>query len=294
MDTNNLAIIGRGAFGTALATVYRRDQRTVQLLGRESWPDQMPPIILLAVPTKGLGEVMERLAARDLCDRALVLCCKGIDPQTGRLPSELVSTVSSQVQPFVLSGPGFAQDLANGRPVAHTLAHKQQAETMAKLLSTAAFRLYHCDDPVGVQLCGALKNIIAIAAGVADGLSLGESARAALVTRASVELRRLLVELGGRADTLWTMAGIGDLMLTCGSPMSRNFQFGQRLATGENARKAEQAIGTVEGLDALRGLSVKTDLSQAPICHGLLSILSGSQTPTDVVAQWMARTIKAG
>ena len=90
------------------------------------------------------------------------------------------------------------------------------------------------------------------------------------------------------------MAGIGDLMLTCGSPMSRNFQFGQRLATGENARKAEQAIGTVEGLDALRGLSVKTDLSQAPICHGLLSILSGSQTPTDVVAQWMARTIKAG
>ena len=294
MNANNLAIIGQGAFGSALATVYRDDHRSVQLLGRGNWPTDMPPIILVAVPTKALSSVVVRLTDQGVCPEALVLCCKGLEPQTGQLPSEITASIAGEGHPYVLSGPGFATDLASGRPVAHTLAHSQRAEAMAKCLTTPNFRLYHCGDPVGVQLCGALKNIIAIAAGIADGLALGESARAALITRASVELRRLLVDLGGQADTLWTMAGIGDLMLTCGSPTSRNYQFGQRIAWGEDAASAEKAIGTVEGLGALRGLSVKTDLSQAPICLGLLSILSGCHTPTDVIATWMTRSIKAG
>ena len=266
----------------------------MQLLGRGNWPEDMPPIILVAVPTKALSSVVSRLVDQGVRPEALVLCCKGLEPTTGQLPTEITASIAAEINPFVLSGPGFAKDLADGRPVAHTLAHGQNAEALAKCLSTPNFRLYHCDDPIGVQLCGALKNIIAIAAGIADGLALGESARAALITRASVELRRLLIDLGGQADTLWTMAGIGDLMLTCGSASSRNFQFGQRIAMGGSVASAEKAIGTVEGIGALRGLSVKTNLSQAPICLGLLSILSGAQTPTDVVTTWMARSIKAG
>ena len=266
----------------------------MQLLGRGNWPEDMPQIILVAVPTKALSSVVSRLVDQGVRPEALVLCCKGLEPTTGQLPTEITASITAEINPFVLSGPGFAKDLADGRPVAHTLAHGQNAEALAKCLSTPNFRLYHCDDPIGVQLCGALKNIIAIAAGIADGLALGESARAALITRASVELRRLLIDLGGQADTLWTMAGIGDLMLTCGSASSRNFQFGQRIAIGESVASAEKAIGTVEGIGALRGLSVKTNLSQAPICLGLLSILSGAQTPVNVVTNWMARSIKAG
>ena len=295
MEGLHLTIIGRGAFGSALASVYQRAGASVQLLGRERWPEDFGSSTFVAVPTIDLNSVLGRLAAYNHQLKAMILCCKGIEASSGLLPTQIAAQFLPDVSTYVLSGPGFAKDLEAGRPVAHTLAHSKNAAALAKMLSTPTFRLYHCDDGVGVQLCGALKNIIAIAAGVAQGLSLGESARAALITRATVELRYLLKQLGGRPETQWTLAGIGDLILTCNSPTSRNFRFGEAIAKGTTVQHALGEIGTVEGLGALAGLAQLTAFDQAPICQGLSDVLHKGQDPRGVVERWMTqRPSKAG
>lgn len=285
----NLAIIGKGAFGSALHRLYQDAGYAPSLYGRDFPAAPEAGIILLAVPTGALREVAARLTLRS--GQTVVLCCKGLLPD-GDLPSSLFS---AHPHTAVLAGPGFAADLSAGLPAVHSLAcaDGQQAADLARRLSTPSFRLYWSDDPDGVQLCGALKNIFAIAAGMADGLTLGDSARAALITRAASELRRSLAHAGAQADTFWSPAGIGDLVLTCTSDQSRNFRFGKAVATGRAAEEALAETGTVEGYRALPGLLARVPADDVPIASALNDVLRGALSASEALQQLMTRPLPA-
>ena len=283
----SLNIIGKGAFGTALARLYSNAGFQLCLHGRDFPVHPSGRLIVLAVPTKSLSGVLERLKPDPA--QVLVLCCKGLLP-SGAVPSSLV--LPSQ-RFAILSGPGFADELGALLPTAHSIAAQASlGKVLGQTLSTPSFRLYWSDDPIGTQVCGAFKNVLAIAAGVARGLVLGENARAALITRGAAEMRRLVVASGGREQTLWSPAGIGDLVLTCSSPTSRNFRFGELLASGMPADEAAGAIGTVEGLFALSGVLAMVPDEQAPIAAMLRDIVEARTKASDAVALLMDRPVR--
>lgn len=257
-----IGILGAGAFGTALAVTLGREQ-PVMLWGRRgvagldvALPEQVrltadlaeveaeAETVLLAVPMQALGGLLGANAGR-LDGRALVACCKGVDLATGLGPTALIAAACPAATPAILTGPSFAADIARGLPTALTLACADDAagEALQRRLSTAALRLYRTTDTVGAELGGALKNVIAIAAGVVIGAGLGHSARAALMTRGYAEMQRLALALGARPETLAGLSGLGDLVLTCTSDQSRNFRFGQALGAGAGF----DAHVTVEG-----------------------------------------------
>lgn len=281
-------MLGRGAFGAALAEALRRGGRAVALVGREPDPAlARAEAVLVAVPTQAL-----RGALRDLPGAgALALCCKGLERETMRLPAEIAAEAAPGRAVAVLSGPCFAADLAAGRPAAMTLAcaDKARGAALQQALSTERLRLYRSDDLVGVQLGGALKNVIAIACGAAEGLGFGESARAALVARGFAELRRMAAAAGGRAETVSGLSGLGDLALTCGSAQSRNFRYGRALTTGETV------AATVEGREAAGAASaLAARLSvEAPIIDAVAALASGRVTPAQAVTALLARPLRS-
>ena len=187
---------------------------------------------LLAVPTQHLRALLGRLPATL---EPLVVCAKGVEAETLRLPLEIVAAVRPGVAAAVLTGPNFAHEVAAGLPAASVVAAADAGlrEAVAAALSTPSFRLYGNDDPVGAQVGGAAKNVVAIAAGAVIGAGLGENARAALITRGLAELARLAVALGGRRETVMGLSGLGDLLLTCTGPASRNYSLGLALGRGE-------------------------------------------------------------
>ena len=294
-----IGIIGAGAFGSALAVAYGQKGLEVALWARgkpyvRDYPDtvlhthdladlQGAEAILLVVPAQKTADFLKKNTPPTA---PLVLCAKGIDAATGKLQSEIAAQYS-EAPVSILTGPGFAGEIAAGLPTALTLAGGNAAQQA--LLSTPRLRLYRTDDVVGAQAGGALKNVIALACGMAIGAGLGESARAALLTRGFAEMQRLGVALGGKAETFQGLSGLGDLALTCASAQSRNFA--QGLAFGQGSG---QTGGTVEGLataKAAANLAAKLEVD-APITAAVAAVISGKATVETAMQSLLSRPLK--
>jgi glycerol-3-phosphate dehydrogenase (NAD(P)+) len=309
-----IGIAGAGAFGTALAVALAQDGRQVRLWARglprdarqsprlpgvtfpsgisvvENVPDLADTgVVLLALPMQALRGFLEG-NGQALLNSDLVACCKGIDLKTLKGPAEVMEQAGATGAVAVLTGPSFAADIARGLPTALTLAcHSKKAEALQGLLSTAALRLYRTDDVIGAELGGALKNVIAIAAGVVIGAGLGDSARAALITRGYAEMQRLALALGARAETLAGLSGLGDLILTCTSAQSRNFAHGIALGSGQPAAHA-----TVEGI-ATAGAAVRLAAShgtEMPVASMVARLVANDVSVGEAVRQLMSRPLK--
>ncbi|WP_439137275.1 NAD(P)H-dependent glycerol-3-phosphate dehydrogenase [Roseicyclus sp.] len=306
-------IIGAGAFGTALAIIYAKAGHAVTLLARDD-ADAMaragentrrlpgfafPPglrvtnqaadlsadLALLALPTQSLGAF---LAQTPLGAQRLVSCAKGIDRTTGLGPTALIARHSAAL-PAQLTGPSFAVDIAAGLPTALTLAcaDDEAGAALQDRLSTPHLRLYRSTDVLGAELGGALKNVIAIAAGAVIGAGYGESARAALMTRGLSEMTRLAMTLGAEEATLRGLSGLGDLILTCSSEKSRNFRYGLALARGERLA----ADITVEGLHTAREIAARSDLD-TPIADAVAALADGRANLAALADMLLNRPLK--
>lgn len=313
-----IGVVGAGAFGTALAVSLGREGRDVCLWARD--PSQVADIsetrmnlarlpgvrlpktvsvtaeigelqqadvILLSLPMQSLAGFLAK--APQLNGKTLVACCKGIDLATLQGPSAVIRAACPASAVAVLTGPSFATDIANGLPTALTLASTEGA-ALQHLLSTPALRLYRTDDVIGAELGGALKNVIAIAAGVAIGSGLGDSARAAIMTRGYAEMLRLALTLGARAETLSGLSGFGDLVLTCTSTQSRNFRFGRALGAGQ---EFESGV-TVEGAataKAVSNMALRLGLDM-PITMMIAALLDKEITLPQAVSALLSRPLK--
>jgi glycerol-3-phosphate dehydrogenase (NAD(P)+) len=224
--------------------------------------------------------------------RQLVICAKGIEAATLLLPLEIAAQVRHDAVAAVLTGPNFAHEIALGQPAAAVVASLDPVmrEAVMARLTTPAFRLYGSDDPIGAQVGGAAKNVIAIAAGAVTGAGLGENARAALITRGLAELARLTVVLGGRAETVMGLSGLGDLLLTCTGPASRNFSLGLALGRGESLASilaARQAV--TEGVATAPALLARAQGVDMPICAAVAALLDGRTTLREAIGALLAR-----
>jgi glycerol-3-phosphate dehydrogenase (NAD(P)+) len=253
--------------------------------------------LIAAVPSKGLRPLAQSLREQSL-NQPLIWLCKGFEGGSRKLPHQVLAEAWPGHAPVaVLSGPSFAQEVAQGLPAALTVASNDMAfaRRMAQELRDPMLRLYASTDVVGVELGGALKNVIAIAAGISDGLGFGLNARAALVTRGLAELTRLGLKMGGKAETFMGLSGMGDLILTCTGDLSRNRQLGLRLAAGESLESALQALGHVaEGATtALEVALLAADMGvEIPITTAVAQILNQEMPPREAVMALLARGLK--
>ncbi len=249
--------------------------------------------VVLAVPVAAMTEVA--VALRSASFGGLIWTCKGMDPKSGRMPGEILDdALGPGGRRAVLSGPSFASDLVAGLPAAVVVAAEDPtvAEAAAEAFHHGSLRVYAGADPLGVQLGGAVKNVLAIAVGVAHGLRLGDSARAALITRGVSELTRLGKALGADPATLSGLSGLGDIVLTCSSARSRNFRLGQLIGEGRSVERACAEIGQVTegrhtalGLDHLR----RKQGIELPICEQTLRVLTGTIRPAQAVDALLSR-----
>ena len=260
---------------------------------------------VVVVPSHGFRQTLENLKNHiinqgfQLDDATIIWGTKGFDTATGRLLSEVADEVlGHSVGRGVISGPSFAKEMANSLPTALTLASASNAnaENMASWFRTPTTRVYFSDDLVGVQLGGAIKNVMAIAAGISDGLGYGANARAALITRGLSELTRLGLALGGKAETFMGLTGVGDLILTCTDDQSRNRRFGLRLGTGKSKAEAIAEIGQeIEGINTVRELfetSKNLDVDM-PITEQVYKIIHQNNNPETAVQLLLQRNPKA-
>jgi glycerol-3-phosphate dehydrogenase (NAD(P)+) len=322
-----VAVLGAGAWGTgiacALATrgpalLWARDAGQAKAMAKARCnarylPDiAFPPtleitadlaaaaggadLLLLATPVAGLRELLTRLAGLGrVAMPGLVWLCKGFEQESGRLPHQIVEAVLGAHSPCgVLSGPSFALEVARGLPCALTLAARDAAfaRQAAARVHGGRIRVYYSDDLVGVELGGALKNVIAIAVGLCDGLALGQNARAALITRGLAELTRLGIALGGRAETFQGLAGAGDLILTATGDLSRNRRVGLELARGKALDAVLRGLGHVaEGVRSTREASRLAAAAgvDMPITVAVLDVLEGRLDPAGAVERLLAR-----
>ena len=321
---SRIAVVGTGAWGTALAALYARSGEEIAFLGRDEGsaaainqrhenPRYLPGIglppsiratldpaealagadlVLLVIPAQSLAAVAKTLRPHLGADATLVLCAKGIERETGQFPSDLVAEALPDHALAVLSGPSFASDVASGLPTAVTVAAGDPAlaDDLARRLSTETFRCYASDDVRGVEAGGALKNVLALAAGIVAGRGLGASAGAALVTRGLNELRRLGEALGGRPETLMGLSGLGDLVLTCSSPQSRNFAYGAALGRGEDLSGLKLAEGVFTAEIAAR-LAAERGID-APIVATVSRVLSAKLGVEEAVQLLLQRPLK--
>lgn len=309
--SRNIAILGAGAFGTALAVALSANG-PVTLWGRRiGWSGENPALpgvrlpdavtvtetlpaadmMLLAVPAQALSGFLAAHAAH-LDGRALVSCAKGIDLASGQSPARMMTSACPAAVVAVLTGPSFAADIARGLPTALTLACADPAagHRLQHALSTAVLRLYRTTDVTGAELGGALKNVIAIAAGVAIGAGLGDSARAAIISRGFAEMTRFAVHRGAEADTLTGLSGLGDLVLTATSEGSRNFRYGLALGRGE---RFDPAI-TVEGAATARAVAAiaAAESVEMPISTLIAGLAAGQVDVKKAMRLLLARPLK--
>jgi len=312
----SIAILGGGAFGTALAIALSQGQGPVSLWARAAdqllttrqsprLPGHVLPetvtvepdlaiaaqadLLLLALPMQQLSGLLAQLPARP--GQPLIACCKGIDLATGRGPTTLIRDAAPGAISAILSGPSFAADIAAGLPTALTLGcDHPQAKTLQIRISTLSLRIYRSDDPAGVELGGALKNVIAIACGAAIGLGLGESARAALLTRGFAEMQRAAPHFGARPETLTGLSGLGDLALTCTSDQSRNYRLGLSLGRGA---PFDPAV-TVEGAATARALHRIAQQAglDLPITAAVSALVSGTLDADAALRSLLSRPLK--
>jgi glycerol-3-phosphate dehydrogenase (NAD(P)+) len=323
-----IAILGAGAWGTALAIAYSeehdvtlwardavqreslRGERRSRYLPEVTLPDAVAveddpiaavrgaDVALIATPTAGLRHAVEFVRHAAVW-RPVVWVCKGFEQSTGRLPHQVIAEVLGEGAPAAaLSGPSFALEVARGLPTAVTLAAVETdfARNLARELHQRRLRIYFSDDLVGVEVGGAVKNVMAIATGISDGLGLGLNARAALVTRGLAEVARLGVALGGRVETFMGLAGAGDLILTCTGDLSRNRRVGLALGRGERLDAILAGLGHVaEGVHTAREVDAiaRTRAIDMPITREVCAVLFEGRAPAEAVAQLLARDPKA-
>jgi glycerol-3-phosphate dehydrogenase (NAD(P)+) len=322
-----IAILGAGAWGSALAISFsaahdvrlwtRRPEACADLLRRRSSP-YLPEVALpdalrieadlasavagcdLAIVATATGGLRDAAGAIALLrpDCGILWACKGFETATRKLPHEVLAEVLPEARRVgALSGPSFALEVARGQPAALVLAAPdgEFAAQAAAWLNSPRLRIYSSTDVVGVELGGAIKNVIAIAAGIADGLSLGRNARAALVTRGLAEIVRLGVAMGGQAETFMGLTGLGDLVLTCTGELSRNRDVGLRLARGQTLATILAELGHVaEGVQSAtsaRDLARESHV-EMPITEAVCSVLFGGSSPSGAVRQLLARDPK--
>lgn len=258
--------------------------------GPENSGSENTGMVLVAVPMQYLRSTLTQLETT----APVVLCCKGIEPHTLRFPLDILHDTRPDLTGAVLSGPNFAHEIAASLPAAAVIASKEPAlaRTLADRLGTLTFRLYDSTDTAGVQLGGAAKNVIAIAAGATIGAGLGENARAALVTRGLTEIGRLAAATGGLPATIAGLAGMGDLLLTCTGEASRNFRTGAALGSGLTLNETLATLGGVaEGVPtagALAELAHRKNVS-VPVIDSVASLVAGELTVKDAIARLLAR-----
>ena len=323
-----LAIIGAGGWGTALALAAARAGREIVLWGHDEpgmtkmaasrenhrylpgipLPDSITPVssphalrdiplALIVVPAQSATRLMARLASHLTGLQLAVLCCKGIEVESGQFLSHAMGEVLASAKIGALSGPSFAHDVARGLPTAVTLAVDDEGlgARLANTLGSNSFRPYWTNDVRGVEIGGALKNVYAIASGIVAGTGLGESARAALIARAFAEMTRFGVALGAQTATLSGLSGLGDLVLTATSDQSRNLRFGLALGKGEELTSAKAILGTVEGIAtaiAAQRLAAAHRLDM-PIIEEVSSIVTGQTSIPAAIDRLMRRPLKA-
>lgn len=323
----NITVIGAGAWGTALAislaanhrvTLWARDAEqiasmsaarcNVRYLPDAPFPDGLRltgdfaaalaevELVILAVPTAALRLTLQKLAVLCPPNCGVIWLCKGFEAETTLLPHQVAAQELPQgVHYGVLSGPSFAQEVAKGLPTALVLASsdEQFAQRTAQALHHARLRVYASNDVVGVEVGGAVKNVMAIAAGVCDGMKLGNNARAALITRGLAEITRLGLKLGGRPETLGGLAGAGDLILTCTGDLSRNRRVGQLLAQNQQLDEILHQLGHVaEGVYAVREvhrLAQRLEV-EMPISEAVYRVLYDHVPVAEMVANLLNRT----
>jgi glycerol-3-phosphate dehydrogenase (NAD(P)+) len=322
---SHIAVLGAGAWGTALALASLRAGRNATLWVREEEvlagiragtgnaflpgveiPKELAvtgdlaqackaDVLLLAVPAQVLHAFADRLKPFLAPGTPLVICAKGIEKGSGKLVTEMLAEALPQDPLAILSGPSFARDVARGLPTAVTVAAKGElAARLQATLGSAAFRPYASDDLTGVALGGAAKNVYAIACGVVEGMGLGENARAALLARSFAELSRLGEQLGARRETLMGLSGLGDLVLTATSLSSRNFSFGVELGRGKSAIElSEPGLPLAEGVATAPALVSRAYTAgvELPIAEAMADLLGGTLPLGEAVMRLMSRKL---
>jgi glycerol-3-phosphate dehydrogenase (NAD(P)+) len=328
-----VTVLGAGAWGTALAIraaalghstflwARRPDQilqwdqaraNTTYLPGM-TWPDllrgiggsiteavQQADLILIASPMSGLRPLLMELASvlpscvNEPRSIGVVWVCKGVEAQTGALGHEIQAQVAPNLSCGILSGPSFAQEVAQGQPTALVIAsaHEKVRKTVFQVFHSSVLRLYQSTDVIGVEVGGAVKNILAIATGLCDGLSLGDNARAALITRGLEETTRFATALGAKASTLVGLSGLGDLVLTATGQLSRNRQVGLRLAQGHSLASILHDLGHVaEGVRCAQAVWQRAQSMKIamPLVEAVWAVLQGQQTPQKAATLLMQR-----
>ncbi|MFW5985303.1 MAG: NAD(P)H-dependent glycerol-3-phosphate dehydrogenase [Halanaerobiaceae bacterium] len=325
-----IGIVGGGSWGTALAetlarcghqsNIYvRREKLAREINNNNINHDYFPEYklsaqiqatnslqqaveygsyIMLAVPTHVLRETADKISQYHIQDKIIISTAKGIEEKSFMRNSEIISGLGFE-NIVVLSGPTHAEEVIEGNPSAAVVAAEEikQAQEVQQLLMSKTFRIYTSTDLCGVELAGAVKNIIAIAAGIAAGLGYGDNTRAALVTRGLAEIRRLGSRLGGKSRTFSGLAGLGDLVVTCGSQHSRNFRFGYHIGQGLNSQQAREKIGqVVEGIKTTAAVynmvQQKSFNIELPITKQIYMVLFDHKSPLQAVDELMLRDPK--
>lgn len=324
---SNISVIGAGAWGTALAQVIasrnedvciwtleqshaeqiNATQRNDLFLSGQAISDKITAtsdlktalqsdIILLVTPAQFVRSTIEKMRPDIRKDHKIILCSKGIEIASGKLMSQVAKEILPDTPIAVLSGPNFAREVAAGKPTATTLACEDNeiAETLQKAVASAYFRPYISNDIIGAQIAGSMKNVIAIACGMAQGLDMGDSARASLVTRGLAEIARLGVAMGGKYETFLGLCGVGDIMLTCSSEQSRNFSLGLAMGQGMDLDKAmDTSKGVTEGVyTAQAGIRLaKRHNVDMPITTAIHNCIENNLPLEDALKEMMSRPL---
>jgi glycerol-3-phosphate dehydrogenase (NAD(P)+) len=327
MPFNHIAVIGAGAWGTALALTCVRAGRKVTLwepdaahaaelatkresrflpgvriddgiaIASDRADAARAPAILLVVPAQAVRAVAVSLAPLIAQRTPMIVCAKGIERGTKKFMSEVIAECAPSAVPVILSGPSFAADVARGMPTAVTLAASDGALAgeLAQAIGSASFRPYHATDVRGVEIGGAAKNVLAIAAGIVAGRGLGASAAAALTTRGFAELVRFGRAYGAKPETMMGLSGLGDLILTCSSPQSRNFSFGVNLGRGRTPDTIQDTTGLAEGAftaSVLVEMARERDVDM-PISFAVAALLDGKMSVDAAIESLLSRPLKA-
>lgn len=328
MTYQSVGVIGAGAWGTALAISARRAERDVILWAYEretveeinhahsnhiylpgvSLDRQIratakvkevaeADLILMVVPSQFFRSVADEFAPY-IGEKPVIICTKGFEEDSGKLMSDVVSEALPRALPGVLAGPSFAAEVARGMPAALTIALQNEAlgHQVAQALGSRSFRLYWTDDMLGLQIGGAVKNVLAIASGIVSGRQLGANAQAGLITRGFAELMRFGLAMGARAETLTGLSGLGDLILTCSSEQSRNMSLGQALGQGRaladilGSRKSvsEGAYSAAAAVSRAKEFDI-----ELPICEAVSDILSGKKEIDEAISELLSRPFRS-
>lgn len=312
-NSNKIFVVGKGAWGTAIANILKANGADVSIISRSKKnktkikPDKKikiltdvktlgsADVIFLAVPAQAIRETLKKFP--EIKKRVpFIILSKGIERGSLKLMSAVVEEFFPENPIAILSGPNFAAEVAKKKPAASALAskNKKAAEEIIKSLSNENFRIYYSDDVIGAEIGGAVKNVIAIAAGISEGKKLGENARAAIITRGLAEIARLSLALGGKGETLMGLSGVGDLFLTASSKKSRNMKFGFELGRGVSLQKLIKENKTIEGLfssEAVIALARKHSI-EMPICQAVYNILYERQNIDSEIKKLLSRPAK--